>query len=607
MHDFLQKDVVLLLRPVMRVKFFLIVAVLPVSTLAAKPVKKVKAGVAGSYQLLGKAQGKGNVNVSMVGPGMTVSGQSYYQVYGYEGGVLDLVTIDPDTGMYRTYSSPISSEQGAWGMTVGPDKNMYISTLPNAHLLKFNTSLNQFVDLGSVPSDPHSGVRQSYLWQVTTSPHNNKMYGCTYPSADLISYDPLDATPKMVNLGTMDTTGQEQYLRYCIADPNPNNPYIYLGLGSVSSQIAVYDIDTNKVIARISSPVSGFGRVYLGNDGNLHSWLTNSANTQYYQIANGTFTSSHYVPFSLMNAFADGRTITVGETSITITYPDKSIKTYPYLYAGQPLAIFRIGLGPDQKIYGGTILPYDLISFDPASLTKRVTMLGQIGGGEPYSMLAANNRFYIAGYGSPTMTIYDPIQPFNAQANSFTFTPQDMPTSLRPQALIAGSNNHLYAGAIAPYGALTGPLISWNTQNNSDIVQYYPVQNQGVSSLAVAGQSCKDVVSGSCLIGGTTIYDGGGTTPKASAAVLFSWDTTKNVMAHQYTIPNVSAVSTITDLVTNPANGYVYGIACASSGTYVFVFNPATGKFINGTAREQNVLRFKQSTLVVSALLAASL
>lgn len=54
------------------------------------------------------------------------------------------------------------------------------------------------------------------------------------------------------------------------------------------------------------------------------------------------------------------------------------------------------------------------------------------------------------------------------------------------------------------------------------------------------------------------------------------------MVAHQYTIPNVSAVNTITDLVTNPANGYVYGIACASSGTYAFVFNPATGTFING-------------------------
>jgi hypothetical protein len=563
--------------------FLLIISFVPKSALAAPSSTKTDHNATGSYQFLSTAQGRGGVEASMVGPGATASGQSYYQAYTYWKGTLELTVIDPDTGAYHAYLSPASSEQGARSMEVGPDKNMYIGTLPNAHLLKFNIHTSQLMDLGSVPVDPITGVRQSYIWQITTSPHNNRVYGCTYPSADLISYNPMDANPKMINLGSMDPSGQEQYLRTCIADPNPANPYIYIGLGSITSQMLVYNTDTNQVIARVSTSTPGFGWVYLGTDGNLHGWQADGTNIQYYQLINGTIIPGAYVHISLMNTFADGRTITVGTTSMTITSPDGSTKTYPYLYAGQPLTIFRMGLGPDQKIYGGTVLPYDLVSFDPASPATGVTMLGEVGGGEPYSMLAANNRLYIAGYGSPTMGIYDPTQAFNTKTNSFTtFTPQGMSTSLRPQALIAAPNGHLYAGAIASYGELTGSLISWNTQDNSDIVQYYPVQNQGVSSLVAVGQSCKDVVSGSCLIGGTTIYGGGGTTPKASSAVLFSWDTTKNVVAHQYTIPNVSAVNTITDLVTNPANGYVYGIACASSGTYAFVFNPATGKFING-------------------------
>jgi len=517
----------------------------------------------------------------MVGPGETASGQSYYQIYTYVNGTLDLVVTDPDTGTYHTYASPVKSEQGAWGMAVGPDKNMYIGTLPNAHLLMFNTRTNQLVDLGKVPADPHSGIQQSYVLNITTSPYNNKIYACTSQSADLISYNPLDSSPKMINLGSLDSTGQEQYARYCIADPNPNNPYIYVTLGTVANQIAVYNINTNQIVSRLSISTSGLGIVFVGKDGKLYGSLNDGPNTRYYQLVNGAIIPCAYVARSLLNTFADGRTITVGTTNMTIMSPDKSTKTYPYLYAGQPMMIFRMGLGPDQKIYGGTALPYDFFSFDPVSPAAGVAMLGQAGDGEPYSMLSVNNRLYIASYSLPILSIYDPSQSFDAKTNPLNINPPGMAVSMRPQALVASSDGHLYVGTIAAYGQLTGSLIAWNTQNNSDIVQYYPVPNQGISSLTTVQGSCKDIVNG-CLIGGSTITGGSGSTSVASSAVLFSWDTTKNAVAHQYTLPNVSAVSTITDLVTNPANGYVYGIACASSGTYAFVFNPATGKFING-------------------------
>src|SRR5450755_2909670 len=420
-----------------------IVAVVPGKALATHPVTKVGQSSMGNYQRLGSTQGRGDVEASMVGPGATASGQSYYQAYTYVNGILDLVTIDPDTGAYHVYASPVSSEQGARSMEVGPDKNMYIGTLPNAHLLKFNTHTNQFLDLGSVPADPKSGVHQSYIWQITTSPHNNKIYGCAYPSADLVSYNPLDANPKMINLGSLDTTGQEQYIRNCIADPNPSNPYIYIGLGSITSQMLVYDIDTNKIVARISTSTPGFGRVYLGNDNNLHGWIADGANIHYYRLINGTFIPEEPVHISYMNTFADGRTITISTKSMTITSPNGLTKTYPYLYEGRPLPIFRVSLGPDQQVYGGTIMPYDLFSFDPASPATGVMMQGQVNATEPYSMLAINNRLYIAGYGSPSLGIYDPTQAFDAQANPLPFTPQGISPYLRPQALIAGPNNHL--------------------------------------------------------------------------------------------------------------------------------------------------------------------
>ncbi len=549
--------------------------------LSALKVPGFSQATTGGYKYLGNAHGQGDILNSMVGPGVSASKQMFYLNYIYNNGKMDFVAIDPNSGHYRVYPSPVKNEQGAWGLAVGPDKNMYLGTLLNAHLLKFNTSLQQLTDLGQVPLDPGSSTPQSYIWQLTVSPHNHKIYGCTYPSADLVSYDPLAANPKIVNLGTMDPTHQDMYARACVADPNPNSPYIYLGLGTVSDQIVVYNTDTNSITLRINGSSASSGWVYPGSDGNVHSWLLNGSNYQYYMLSNGGYTQSGYTQAAPTNVLNDGSTITVNATTITINHPDKSTKTYLYTYAGRNLSIFRIGLGPDGKVYGGTVLPYDFFTYDPGHSIAGVQMKGKMGDGEPYSLLAYNQLLYIAAYKSPNLEIYDPSKPFDITTNPLNIPSGNFQADLRPQAMVGAPDHKLYIGAIASYGKLTGPLITWNTQNNSDIQEYFPIQNQGVVSLTPTSGACQDSSGSYCIIGGTTIYGGGGTTPLTSSAQLFSWNPTSNTVIHQYTIPQVSNPNTITDLVTNPANGYVYGIATSSSGNYIFAFNPRTGTFID--------------------------
>ncbi len=277
----------------------------------------------------------------------------------------------------------------------------------------------------------------------------------------------------------------------------------------------------------------------------------------------------------------NGGTITASSRTITITSPGKPSTTYPYTYSGENLSIFRLGLGSSGIVYGGTELPYDFFAFNPGKPTAGVSMQGQIGGGEPYSLLAYNQLLYIAAYSAPNLEIYDPSKPFDVTENPLNIPSGNFQSSLRPLAMIGAPNNHLYIGAIAPYGALTGPLVVWNTQNNSDIQEFFPIKNQGIESLATTTGSCQNGTAGYCIIGGTTIFGGGGTTPATSSAQLFSWNAANNTVIHQYLIPNVSNPTTITDLLTNPANGYIYGIANNRTGSYVFVFNPATGTFVS--------------------------
>lgn len=535
----------------------------------------------GNYQYLNDVYGAGAVQNSMVGPGNSASGQLYYMTYTYIGGTMDLVTVDPGTGTTTAYTSPAASEESAWGLTPGPDHNMYIGTLPNAHILKFDTAASQLIDLGQVPPDPHTGTQQTYIWAMTTSPHTHYVYACTYPSADIVTYDPLDPNPQMVNLGSMDPTGQEQYAHTCVADPNPKSPYIYIGLGSISNQMVAFNTDTHSVKLLLNIPTAGFGAVYNGWDGKIHATLMNGSTPQWYVLSNGKYTSTtKQMWYASSTTFKGGSYIVINQGQINIHYP-KTVKTFPYTYQGKKLSIFRLGLGPDGQIYGGTTLPYDLFSYAPNNPSAGVTVKGQVGWGQPYSFLAYNNLLYIGAYSAPPLAVYNPTRPFDAQSNPLNVS-GNLPTDLRSQAMTAAPNNYLYMGATAGYGQMTGPLVVMNTQNTSNIQQFFPVQNQGVATLITSSSTCQGSSASFCIIGGTSIYGGSGTTSQTISAQLFSWDPTTNAVVHTYSVPDVSNPNTITDLVTDPSTGYVYGIATSSDGCYLFVFNPSSGQFING-------------------------
>ena len=583
------RNIFLRIKMISLLALFLLVITVPETSFAASPrpsISKMPASslraITGNYQYLGDARGQGDVLNSIVGPGKSASGQLFYLSYIYDKGTMDFVAIDPNTGNYHTYPSPAKSEEGAWGLAVGPDYNMYIGTLPNAHLLKFDTASQQLIDLGQIPPDPASSTAQSYIWQLTVSPYNKFIYGCTYPSADLISYDPLGAHPRIINLGSMDPTDRDLYARACVADPHPGSPYVYLGLGTVSDQIAVYNIHTHTIISRLNGENAGPGWVYPGSDGNVHSWILNGATYQYYVLSNGEYAQSGYAQPAPNNVLRDGGAITVSARSIAISSPGKPQATYPYTYRGENLSIFRLGLGSNGIVYGGTVLPYDFLAFNPGKPSDGIMMQGQLGGGEPYSMLAYNQLLYIAAYSAPNLEIYDPSKPFDITKNPLNIPSGNFQPSLRPLAMIGAPGNHLFIGAIAPYGRLTGPLIVWNTRNNSDIQEYFPVQNQGVASLTTTAGRCQNSAGSYCIIGATTIFGGGGTIPATSSARIFSWDPVNHAVLRQYSIPNVSNATSITDLLTNPANGYIYGIANNRTGSYIFVFNPHSGTFING-------------------------
>src|SRR6185437_5768753 len=105
-----------------------------------------------------------------------------YQSYIYTGNSLDIVAINPISGEAQVFASPVPGESGAWGLALGPDGNVYVGTLPHAHLFRLDPRRGVLEDIGR----PSEG--EQYIWQVTVGP-DARLYGCTYPTARLVRFD----------------------------------------------------------------------------------------------------------------------------------------------------------------------------------------------------------------------------------------------------------------------------------------------------------------------------------------------------------------------------------------------------------------------------------
>ncbi|HEU5383871.1 MAG TPA: hypothetical protein VFV38_51405 [Ktedonobacteraceae bacterium] len=528
-----------------------------------------------AYQTLGTYTAVGFNVASTVGPGPDGNQNDYISYY-YPEGSLDLVVIDPnDPGSPRVFHSPLLSERGAWGLVVGPDNNIYLGTSPHGHLLRFNPQSQTLVDLGTVPGDPVTNTVQTNLVQLIVSPYDHNIYGCTYPSADVVRYNPLASPPTFVNLGSVDSTNPDA--RYCAADPNPQSPYLYIGLGSATGKVVAFNVASNQTVqpALLSNTVSGsFGKVLTAINNTVYGSVKDG---QYCQLSNGAVgqcvASVNVAP---TNVFSDGTTITLNDQSVPTTLTinsNNTTTTYPYTYSGQNQPIQRLALGPNGDLYGSG---YDrAYLWHVSSGGGKVQLVGYLGRGHEDSLLSVNSVLYMAGAnwtGSTAIPVgsYNPSAAFQLGTNPAYNT--TIAGNLTQQTMIYNiSDDKVYIGSIAGPGQLTGYLTLCDPANVQNCTQYQPLANEGVTSLTTIG-------SGSTIIGGTTIYGGAGSKPFDTLATIFSWNAQTEQRTSYVDLPNITQVTDLISGGTCNATASVYGIGKTSSGYELFMADPNTLK-----------------------------
>jgi hypothetical protein len=266
--------------------------------------------------------------------------------------------------------------------------------------------------------------------------------------------------------------------------------------------------------------------------------------------------------------FRDGRVVTAFDRGRFTVHDPRTGKTVErtFEYSAKGDSIFVLGVGPSNCVYGSTVVPMEIFRYDPAA--NRGEHLGDMPGGEVYSLLEHAGRLYLCYYGGAVMNLYDPAKPYWKYGG----TPDSNPVTfggvgdghLRPRAMIYGPEGLIYVGSEPPYGQLGGAIGVWDPKQNRTIQNYrHVVTNQSIVSLAWEPQS-------GLIFGGSGNYGGGGTRSVETEAKFFAFDPKKRQKVFEAALAPGAR--------NYPATFAAKGKVFTTVGSKLLVFDPATLK-----------------------------
>jgi len=515
------------------------------------------AGQPAGFKMHGRFTGIGGCLETIVGPGPEKGTDLIYASHAYEGKPFDIIAINPLTGASHVFTSPVAGEAGAWAMVAGADGHVYIGTTPTARIMRVDWKTKQLIDVGR-PSNS-----EQCIWQLTLGSDNN-IYGGTYPNAKLTRFNPT--TGRSEDLGRMSKT--ENYSRFIMAD---NRGFVYIGIGMAKRDLVAYEIATGVHKSILPQNMGGTGAVTFmrGEDGTIYANPGNQGKWLSLKGFSATPIAGQPVQRTPQKTLADGRHITYEDGSLMVKNHSGKSEKFTTGYRGKDMNIFRIALGPDDRLYGSTAVPGYIFWASPEN--NELGTIAKAGKGEVYSFLSWRDKLILAAYGFPApVMVYKPDQPWNpgpkADQNPWQIFYTGRNEGWRPKAMIAGPGEKVYIGAVPGYGLLGGPLCVFDPLTGKFDQYTQVVKDQSVVALVATKEGL--------IVGGTDVHGGGGSRATQPEAKIFIWDPVKNENIFE-TVPVPG--NTLIEALAVGQDGMIYGFAVKGKGI-MFVFDPRAQK-----------------------------
>lgn len=575
--------------------------------------------------------GRGELSTTLVGPGRENGSSKFYLSYFYYGRTGgEILAVDPqypidcDQGVNcKRYSLPSGDtvQHTALGMALGRDGKVYLGTKGSNDTSKPGSALMARIDPKNETLEflekPPGVYNETQIYGMTLG-SDGKIYGCTYPNSQLVTFDPT--TQKMLEPRRIDA--DNSYGHRCRAG---NDGYIYVITQAKIPHIIAMPEDKEKpakILFTASSPAAMdlSSDLFLCQDNRVYANVKGTEGNKWYRLSSTAITPIAYdVPITSSedsvkkhgpcntdkNYLADNKT----NFSIPKDNPDlietkfvsSSLRKVSFSYAGKDLKIFSLTKGPasadpnkDNRIYASSYKPMDFMRFDVLSgnVGRVDNSVNPIGTGEIYSYLPFGEKLFLGSYsGNSNIMSYDPDLPYNpgwgvGSNPSYYPVPKEIQSlTWRPKVMVSAANK-IFIASTGPYGVRQGYLTEFSPppvspeappatplpnpyDPNPFFTSYAPVKDHSVESITPWDSNGK-----SYIVGGTNVCGGNDSCDPnlIDNAVLFVWDIDDRSVLQ--TLNPIANGSFISQLVTTKSNEVV-GIATNKYRQHtLFVYDP---------------------------------
>lgn len=461
------------------------------------------------------------------------------------------VVMDPANGSCRHFAAEEGCE-GPWDMAFAPDGRVVITSV-GGRVCVYD------------PRDPGLRVvasEDTWLWAIDHA-GDGVYYLAAQPRCELLRFD-LN-TAKLEVLGKLDDT--QSSARSVVVG---QDGYVYVATGTTATQIVAWHIATGRRrrLLPATEESNGFHGLGRADDGSVYA-LCNTGNI--YRIADGAATRVDKTAFPGLAKprLSDGRLvhhfdpdmIRIGEGPSAIEYPIH----YSTVHGAR---LFHIAKGPDNMLYGSSIMPLYLFRFDPRRGELVNLGRGAPETGEIYSFAECDGKLYYATYGGEgSFLVYDPREPFRTGKgfHDWFYNPRVIRVlgegHCRPRAICVDLKKRVWVGSYPEYGKFNGGLFCYDTTTGDIHNNPLVIENQSICSLTAD-------TSGELVFGGTDTTPGSGAAPVEKEAVLFAWDIAARRVI--WRLVPVEGETGIANLIQH--QGKLYGTT-RPRGTY-FVYDP---------------------------------
>jgi len=403
----------------------------------------------------------------------------------YTGAANMFMVLDPFREQFIHYSV-IENGEEIVGFSFAEDVagNIYFTSYPHCHLLKF-------------------------------SPH----------SKEIIDYGSMDLTEKYPGTVAVDQTG-----------------WAYIGIGTENKNIVAFHLEKRWKKDLILEPQrkKGTGFVYLGEDDFVYGHMGVTDSQQWLKFSNGDFETidTEKLPLSLytgeafqrIHRYFDGNyrieRYSLSEGLIELihreTVQKKSIR---FSYTSDGAKLSTIYLGPDNHIYGTSMHPLQFFQFN--SSTNKITNFGgevieKGGGGNIPAYASTGNLMIGAGYAGGKLYVFDTTKTYKKSLNPKLVVQEE--TIHRPRCAIAlKDHEHIVWGGFPGYGMVGGSLGIYHIESEVNHLLTHEKLVEHQSTINLGEMSSGDI------LGGTSIETPGGAESRETEARLYvlDWKTKK--------------------------------------------------------------------------------